>query len=398
MQKILWVIIITLFFQYHLYAKEFILGDFKTDIFGTLYVDGFYTYSSENFEPIYSSMKIENGRHSFGSYAFTGSSKFGVTLAYKNISGTIEAGISDPVRKFYLKYNIGGSANHYILAGKDNNIAYYNFGQMSNDNQALIDYGTVSNMRRLQIRYGIQGFEIALIFPYIGFGSSNDMAYKGYFINDNMENTFIKHFDYMFKYIPRLEFAYTYVKNNFNIKFFASYGIYIYENTVLTDEMSKFNSTAHVFNAGFGGQTDFGNNFINYTFYIGQNMYLNDSNGVCFGNNSFLNPIFLKKNDSKLYNIDIKNILNTGIAFGYGYNAFDGKMVIQTGAGYSLNIANHYKNSNRNLGAFFNTRYYINDYFSLIPEFALLYNISGAEEKFNNGFSITAGIMAVLSF
>ena len=70
MQKILWVIIITLFSQYPLYAKEFIFGDFKTDIFGTLYVDGFYTYSSENFEPMYSSMKIENGRHSFGSYAF----------------------------------------------------------------------------------------------------------------------------------------------------------------------------------------------------------------------------------------------------------------------------------------------------------------------------------------
>ena len=41
--------------------------------------------------------KIENGRHSFGSYAFAGSSKFGITLAYRNISGTIEAGISDPV-------------------------------------------------------------------------------------------------------------------------------------------------------------------------------------------------------------------------------------------------------------------------------------------------------------
>ena len=68
---------------------------------------------------------------------------------------------------------------------------------MSNDNQALIDYGTVSNMRRLQIRYGINGFEIAVIFPYIGFGASNDMAYKGYYINDNIENTFIKHSDYI---------------------------------------------------------------------------------------------------------------------------------------------------------------------------------------------------------
>lgn len=398
MQKIIQVIIITLFFQCSVYAEEFIYGNLKTNIFGTLYVDGFYTYSSENFEPMYSSIKIDNGRQSFGSYAFAGSSKFGITVGFKNISGTIEAGISDTVRKFYFKYNIGGRADHYILAGKDNNIAYYNFGQMSNDIQGLIDYGTVSNMRRLQVRYAFRGFEIAVIFPYIGFGASNDMAYKGYFIDDNMENTLIKHSDYMFKYIPRLEFAYTVIKNNFNIKIFSSYGVYMYENNVISDKMDKFSSTAHVFNAGFGGQADFGNNFINYTFYIGQNMYLNDSNGVCFGDNSFLNPVFLKKNYNNLYNIDIKNILHTGIALGYGYKAFNGKMVIQTGAGYSFNFANHYKYPNRNLGAFFNTRYYINEYFSIIPELAFLYNISGAEEYFNNGFSITAGIMAVLSF
>lgn len=269
---------------------------------------------------------------------------------------------------------------------------------MSNDIQGLIDYGTVSNMRRLQVRYAFRGFEIAVIFPYIEFGAGNDMAYKGYFIDDNMENTLIKHSDYMFKYIPRLEFAYTVIKNNFNIKIFSSYGVYMYENNVISDKMDKFSSTAHVFNAGFGGQADFGNNFINYTFYIGQNMYLNDSNGVCFGDNSFLNPVFLKKNYNNLYNIDIKNILHTGIALGYGYKAFNGKMVIQTGAGYSFNFANHYKYPNRNLGAFFNTRYYINEYFSIIPELAFLYNISGAEEYFNNGFSITAGIMAVLSF
>ena len=159
------------------FAVEFTSGDFKANIYGNIYADGFYTYSSDKAEPLFSSLSMSNGKHSFGSYAFVGSSNFGVTMSYQNVSGTIEAGLGDPVRKFYLKYNIGGRADHYILAGRDNNIAFYNYGQMSNDGQCMIDYGTLANKRRLQLRYGISGFEMAIIIPQIGFGSGDDKAY-----------------------------------------------------------------------------------------------------------------------------------------------------------------------------------------------------------------------------
>ena len=106
------------------FAVEFTSGDFKANIYGNIYADGFYTYSSDKAEPLFSSLSMSDGKHSFGSYAFVGSSNFGVTMSYQNVSGTIEAGLGDPVRKFYLKYNIGGRADHYILDGRDNNIEF----------------------------------------------------------------------------------------------------------------------------------------------------------------------------------------------------------------------------------------------------------------------------------
>ncbi len=93
------------------FAVEFTSGDFKANIYGNIYADGFYTYSSDKAEPLFSSLSMSNGKHSFGSYAFVGSSNFGVTMSYQNVSGTIEAGLGDPVRKFYLKYNKIGRAS-----------------------------------------------------------------------------------------------------------------------------------------------------------------------------------------------------------------------------------------------------------------------------------------------
>ena len=73
------------------FAVEFTSGDFKANIYGNIYADGFYTYSysSDKAEPLFSSLSMSNGKHSFGSYAFVGSSNFGVTMSYQNVSGTI---------------------------------------------------------------------------------------------------------------------------------------------------------------------------------------------------------------------------------------------------------------------------------------------------------------------
>ncbi len=409
MKKLLLSCIVALFFALPVYAVEFTSGDFKANIFGNLFIDGFYTYSSDNFSPIFSSLRIGDGQHSFGSYAFVGSSNFGVTMSYNNVSGTIEAGLGDPVRKFYLKYNIGGANDHYILAGRDNNIAFYNYGQLSNDGQSLIDYGTLNNRRRLQLRYGIKGFEVAVIIPQLGLvNADTDMAYRDEWTakGENDKTLFgINSSDYMFNYLPRLELAYTLKGYGFSLKFFGSYGAYYYINdsadTITTEEgeytIDEFDTVAHMWYIGFGGNANFGDSFINYVAYFGQNMYLNNAQGDYLADNKFLNPIFLKQTNSGGYVVDVENVYSAGGSIGYGYNALGGRLIPQIGIGYSVSFADHYSYTDQNLGAFVNLQYFINDWFSIAPEVALLHNLNGSDTK-DQGFSIVAGIMAILSF
>ena len=388
------------------FAVEFTSGDFKANIYGNLYADAFYTYSSKEATPIYSSTLIGGGQHSFGSYAFVGSSNFGVTMSYKNVSGTIEAGLGDPVRKFYLKYNINGQSDHYFLAGRDNNIAFYNYGQLSNDGQCMIDYGAVANKRRLQFRYGIRGFEIAIVMPQIGFGSGDDAAYKDSFeYSYQTTDASITAYDtidsasYMFNFIPRLELAYTLSKDNFNIKFFGSYGAYMYHNENASEYIDAFDKTAHMFYVGFGGSANFGNSFLNYVGYFGQNMYLSNAQGDYRTGMSkiMLNPVSLMQQANGRYTIDINDIYSAGGSLGYGYKALDGKLVSQLGIGYSASFASHYADADQNIGAFLNTQYFVTDWFSIVPELALFYNLSGADGK-AQGYSVVAGLVAVLSF
>lgn len=401
MKKLLLSCMIALF-AVPAFAVEFTSGDFKANIYGNIYADGFYTYSSDEATPLFSSLQMSDGQHSFGSYAFVGSSNFGVTMSYQNISGTIEAGLGDPVRKFYLKYNINGKANHYILAGRDNNIAFYNYGQMSNDGQCMIDYGALANKRRLQLRYGIGGFEMAIIMPQIGFGSGDDKAYTDKLIDTDVNGNELYSMatsDYMFNYLPRLELAYTIAKETFNFKVFGSYGAYMYYNDTASANLDSFNKTAHMFYVGFGGSANFGNSFLNYVGYFGQNMYLSNAQGdyrTGFSN-SALNPVSLAASSTGRYTIEINDIYSAGGSLGYGYKALDGKLVSQLGLGYSANFADHYVNADQNIGAFLNTQYFVTDWFSIIPEVALLYNIDGANGE-NQGFSVVAGLVAALNF
>ncbi len=73
------------------FAVEFTSGEFKANVYGDVYVDGFYTYNDENGKET----------HSFTNQSLVGSSRIGVTLGYGDISATFEAGISDPVRKYF---------------------------------------------------------------------------------------------------------------------------------------------------------------------------------------------------------------------------------------------------------------------------------------------------------
>lgn len=368
------------------FAVEFAAGDFKANIYGLLLADGFYTYSSDTFQSV---------APEFGSMAFYGTSNIGVTMSYQNVSGTFEAGLFDPVRKFYLTYKIGGKDDHYVLVGRDNNLAYYYLGQLSNDTQGLIDYGTMAIRRKLQLRYGINGFELAIIIPYINFGVADDNAYVSTLsYGTGTTSGSINARDYMINSLPRVEAAYNFRGENHNIKVYASYAAYVYQNETASAVLDSFDKVAHNFSVGFGGKINAGNSFIHLTGYFGQNLYLSSSIGGYFADSQFLNPVSLKANANGLYGIDIKNIYSAGGGIGYGYNALDGKLVPQVGVGYSANFADHYAETDQNVGAYVNLQYFINDWFSILPEVVFLKNISGQTK----GYSITAGMMAILAF
>lgn len=374
------------------FAVEFTSGDFKANVFGLLLADGFYTYSSDTFQSV---------APEFGSMAFAGTSNFGVTMSYQNVSGTIEAGLGDPVRKFYLKYNIGGKDDHYVLAGRDNNLAYYYLGQMSNDTQGLIDYGNMSIRRKMQLRYGIKGFELAVIIPQIGFGVADDKAYTDELsFTDGTANHSIKTKDYMINSLPRVEAAYTFKGPNHNMKIYASYAAYAYQNDAAAEDIvDSFNKVAHNFSVGFGGKIDIGKSFLHLTGYFGQNLYLSSSIGGYITNSQlYLNPVNVVKNGTK-FNLEIKDIYSAGGGIGYGYNGLDGKLITQVGVGYSANFADHFSETDQNIGAYVNLQYFINDWFSILPEVVFLKNISGPDISMQKeGYSITAGAMAVLAF
>lgn len=237
------LVLILLCFSLPVYGFEYVKGDFKAKVFGEIYADLFYTYMFYDNTAVYS----------FDEYAFTGSSALGVELSYGNISGTFEAGMLDLVRKYYLTYSFNKDDNHFISIGKNEIIAYYTFGEVSHNLGGLCDFGTINDAtKRLQVRYGIKGFELAFIIPSLQ-GSWNtiyndDLGYR--LGNDKYTPFYI---------IPRLEVAYTYTAENLLLKAYGAYGLYLYEDNTLQADNKAF----HSYLIGAGGKVDFGTSFFN---------------------------------------------------------------------------------------------------------------------------------------
>ena len=219
-------------------------NDFGIGIYGDINMDIFYSYGT-NDNTINKAAVFKSGHHSFGTQSFLDDSFFGIDLTYKNLALQFELGISDYVRKYVLTYNFQDKYNQFISIGRDNTLAYYQMGQVLNGYQGLTNFGALnSDNRRLQVRYGIENFEAALIFPYLGpaYEPANDNA----FFARNFNKAFLG-----FAAIPRLEAAYYYdYKNLLSLKAFASYGVTVYaqEHTYKKDDV-------HTASLGAGGKT-----------------------------------------------------------------------------------------------------------------------------------------------
>lgn len=385
MKKVLFSLIMALF-AVPVFAVEFESGEFKANIYGEIYGDAFYTYSEGYGE----------SSNSFGSQTFVGSSLLGIELSYGNVSGTFEAGLGDPVRRYFLTYRIGGAEDHYLVVGRDTTIAAYSFGMVSNDFQALNDLGTLADNRRLQIRYGLNGFELAVIIPSLG-GSWNadNTDDTGYKLSDVNETT-NKALSTPFNVLPRVELAYTYTNDTLEFKVFGAYGAYMY-----SDNSHAFSDKVfHSYNIGFGGQANFGNSFLQFTGWYGANLDLMDALGnynsrvVSVQNNKF--SMFLTDENGKATTTQAENIQSAGAAIGLGHT-FNEKYTPQIGVGYTLNFGDGYEKMDDSLGAYLNCVIQINDWFAITPEIAYINKMqdsTGAKE----GFDFIAGAMASVVF
>ena len=370
---------------------EFESGEFKANIYGEIYGDAFYTYSES----------YGQSSNSFGSEAFVGSSLLGVELTYGNVSATFEAGLADPVQRFFLTYRFNGAEDHFIVVGRDTTIAAYSFGQVSQDLGSLNDLGTLADNDRLQIRYGIKGFELAVIFPSLGGGwNSENTDDTGYKLSDVDEATDEALFT-PFNVLPRVELAYTYTNDTLEFKVFGAYGAYMY-----SDNSNAFSDKVfHSYNIGFGGQADFGNSFLQFTGWYGANLDLMDALGnyksrvvssrvVSIQNNKF--SMFLPDEDGTITTTQAENIQSAGVAIGLGHT-FNEKYTPQIGVGYTLNFGDGYDKMDDSLGAYLNCVIQINDWFAITPEIAYINKMqdsSGAKE----GYDFIAGAMASVVF
>lgn len=387
MRKIL-LSLMAVFMAVPAFAIEFTSGEFKANIYGNAYVDAFYGYNNDG----------DKGSHSLSSQSLVGSSNLGITLSYGNISGTFEAGLGDPVRKYFMTYNIGGQEDHFVVLGRDTTIAAYSFGAVTHDFGSLNDFGTLADNRRLQIRYGIKGFELAVVLPNLGYSSGTDTGYGlGQYEDKNINKDVNP-----FQMLPRVELAYTYASEALEFKVFGAYGAYMYEDS---SEVNKADDLVlHAYNVGFGGQANFGASFLQFTGWYGNNLDLMDAMGnyherkvIKHGNAlGVFKIVNVNGEDKPDISKTVENIQSAGVAIGLGHT-FAEKYTPAIGVGYTLNFGDGYDHIDDSLGAYLNCAIQINDWFSITPEVAYYDNMNDSAGN-KEGYEVLAGAVATLSF
>lgn len=387
MRKIL-LSLMAVFMAVPAFAIEFTSGEFKANIYGNAYVDAFYGYKNDG----------DKGSHSLSSQSLVGSSNLGITLSYGNISGTFEAGLGDPVRKYFMTYNIGGQEDHFLVLGRDTTIAAYSFGAVTYDFGSLNDFGTLADKRRLQIRYGIKGFELAVVLPNLGYSNGTDTGYGlGLYDGKNIDKNVNP-----FQMLPRVELAYTYATDALEFKVFGAYGAYMYEDAA--EQNTADDLVLHSYNVGFGGQANFGASFLQFTGWYGNNLDLMDAMGnyherkvIKHGNAlGVFRIVKVNGEDKPDMSKTVENIQSAGVAIGLGHT-FAEKYTPAIGVGYTLNFGDGYDHIDDSLGAYLNCAIQINDWFSITPEVAyydLMQDSAGNKE----GYEVLAGAVATLSF
>lgn len=363
--------------------------DFSASIYGDINVDMMYSYGSDS-NYANKAMLFSNGYHSFGSQSFLEDSYFGVNLSYKNLSMLFELGFSDYIRKYVVKYDFKDKYGQFVSVGRDETMAFYEMGQTLNSYQGLTGFGALNaDNRRLQVRYGIENFEVALIFPFLSddYEQANDNA----FFARNFNNAFLG-----FSAIPRLEAAYHYIYNDIlSLKAFASYGAYIYRQ-----EHTYKQDVVHTASLGAGGRYYWlTKGFLDFTGWAGLNLY--QTNALT---NNKLNPVngYIKDNYQGAVFTDgfgHNDIISFGaaVAIGYEFEKDNIKYVPQLGLGYTGHYSDIFADIDHDAGAYVNVTVGLNDFIDIIPEIAFMHSLNDGY-GISEGFNIMAGVTARFRF
>lgn len=364
-------------------SEESEVNKLKYDIYGKIIFDGFYTSSSEDNRDGLSGLARNDGFD----YSLLDLSRIGVNLEYGKFTGAVELGTSlaNIIRLFYAQYNFDNGG--YILIGQGESMAAYSFGQVSNVQNALIDYGALNDIRRPMVKYGMHGFNIALMastsVTTLDYDGSVDILADAAAEMDGVNPDAAVQ---AYTWIPRLEVAYDIESDVFNGSIFGAYAYYLLKSK---NEVGNYkNYGVQSFHVGFGGQFDIGKFFIQTTAYYGMNLTLTSS---------LFNPanpnISLEGENNK---ISVENIQSAGGAIGFGYQIND-MFTPQIGAGFSSSFGGQMAGYDDAWGAYVNVIIQINKWLAITPEVAFMddmYDGNGARQ----GNKIYAGAQVEINF
>lgn len=355
----------------------------KYDLYGKIIFDGFYTSSSEDNRD----GKPGMGRKDGFDYSLLDLSRIGVTLEYGKFNGVVELGTSleNIIRLFYAQYNFDNGG--YILIGQETSMASYSFGQVSNVQNALIDYGALNDVRRPMVKYGIHGFNIGLL-ANTSVTTLDDDASVGIFddVIAGFETSNPDAGVTAFTWIPRLEVTYDIESDVFNGSIFGAYAYYLLKSK--NEQGNYKNYGIQSFHVGFGGQFDIGNFFIQTTAYYGMNLTLTNTLS------NPLSPVATIVNDNN--KISVENVQSAGGAIGFGYR-INNMFTPQIGAGFSSSFGGPIAGYDDAWGGYVNVIIEVNKWLAITPEVAFmddLYDGNGNKQ----GNKIYAGAQIEISF
>lgn len=349
-------------------------GDFKGQFYGNIYADFYYQWTSAS-----GGSKAQNSML----YPIIGpSSTIGMAFSYKDkfeakleIAANFES-LYDALFFMNARYNFDNGG--YISLGKDGDLLGYLLDQVSDDENGLANWGALDDGELIMLKYGIEGFEVALVDTYFDPGREHIEA-----VASSPGNTG------KLQYLPRLETAYTFSNDIAEFRLAAGYAYYL----ARSDQGGNEDYGIHSTTVNAGTTINIGEAVVKLTAFYGFNTAMT-------GNISDdLLPDVSRTADGS---IEVQNVQTFGVAAGFGYAVSD-MVTPQIGVGYTGSFGSQFKHYNgkcgmyQNVGVYANMAIKISEWFTLYPEFVYLNNLDNGSGNAGET-NILAGVHTLFSF